>query len=319
MKRIVLLTAVAATMLTACNKKKDFPDYKYQSVYFAYQYPVRTLELGEDLNVNTDLDNAHKCMIYAATGGVYESRRDVNISVSVDPSLLGTGLRFGPGLNDVVPMPGKYFSLASNTIVIPKGTIAGGVEVQFTDAFFEDTNSIRNNYVIPLKMTSVTNADTILSDKNFVLYAIKYVNPWHGNYLRRGKDVVTGSVSQTIIRHKQFVEQDDVNKLSTRSMSDVGFPVVVKDVVGNNINVMLVVKVDASGNCIISSATNGITVTGNGKFVKRGEKNSWGSKDRDALYLNYQINLTGMQVVTTDTLVLRDRAVAMETFSPVKK
>ena len=54
-------------------------------------------------------------------------------------------------------------------------------------------------------------------------------------------------------------------------------------------------------------------------FVKKGEKNSWGSKDRDALYLSYEVNLPSMKVVSTDTLVARDRAVTMEIFTPVNK
>ncbi|HEX9152530.1 MAG TPA: DUF5627 domain-containing protein [Flavobacterium sp.] len=53
--------------------------------------------------------------------------------------------------------------------------------------------------------------------------------------------------------------------------------------------------------------------------MKRGEKNSWGSKDRDALYLDYTVNLASFKVATNDTLVLRDRGVKAETFNPVLK
>jgi hypothetical protein len=53
--------------------------------------------------------------------------------------------------------------------------------------------------------------------------------------------------------------------------------------------------------------------------VKKGEKKSWGNVDRDALYLNYRVDLSDMAVTSTDTLVLRNRGVAMETFSPVAK
>jgi hypothetical protein len=193
------------------------------------------------------------------------------------------------------------------------------VEVQLTDAFFNDPKAIKNTYVIPLRMTSKSNADSILVGKNFILYAIKYVNPWHGNYLRRGKDVITGSVNQTIARHKQYVEDDEVNKLNTRSMKEIEFPVVFKDKNGVNVNCTLLLSFDNSGNCTIAAATGTFTATGTGKFVKKGEKNSWGTKDRDAIYLSYQVTLPDMQVSSTDTLVLRDRAVTMETFTPVAK
>lgn len=310
----VLLLAV----LVSCNKKKDFPDYDYQTVYFAYQYPVRTITFGEDV-FDTQLDNQKKCKIMATTGGVYYSKKDVTIGVAVDPSLLGTGLLFTPGGDEVLPMPESYFSLAANQIVIPKGELTGGVEVQLTDAFFADPKAIRNTYVIPVRMSSKGSADSILAGKNFILYAVKYVNTWHGNYLRRGKDVITGNVNTTITRHKPYVENDEVNKLSTASMKTIEFPVTYKDQNGTNINCKLLLTFDDAGKCSVSSATANVTATGNGQFVKRGEKNSWGSKDRDALYLNYQVSLPGMQVASTDTLVLRDRAVTMETFTPVAK
>lgn len=317
MNKLFLSIALLGIM-ASCNKKKEFDDYEYQSVYFAYQYPVRTITLGEDI-YNTDLDNQYKCKIFAATGGVYTSKKNVNINVAVDNSLLGSGMLFGAGGAEIKPMPAKYFSLASNSIVIPEGELAGGVEVQLTQSFFDDPEAIKNTYVLPLKMTAVSNADTILSGKNFTLYAIKYVNTWHGNYLRRGKDVITGSVSKTNIRHKEFVENDDVNKLVTRSLSQTEFPVIFKDEAGNNINVTLLLTFDNAGKCTVSSATANITASGTGAFVLKGEKNSWGSKDRNALYLSYEVNLPTMKVVSTDTLVARDRAVTMETFVPVNK
>ena len=313
-----LLPALLLAVLASCNKKMEFPDYEYQTVYFAYQYPVRTITFGEDI-FDTQLDNQKKCKIMATTGGVYYSKKDVTIGITVDNALLGNGLKFDPTGAEIKSMPTNYYSLAANQIVIPEGSLTGGVEVQLTDAFFNDPLAIKNTYVIPIRMSSKGNVDSILAGKDFMLYAVKYVNPWHGNYLRRGKDVISGSVNQTNIRHKQYVEDDEVNKLSTRSMKEVEFPLVYKAPNGTNINCMLLLTFDDAGNCSVSSATSNITASGNGKFVKRGEKNSWGSKDRDALYLNYEINLTDMKVASTDTLVLRDRGVTMETFTPVVK
>lgn len=313
-----LIPVMLIAILASCNKEKEFPDYDYQTVYFAYQYPVRTITLGEDI-FDTELDNLHKCKIMATTGGVYYSKKDVTIPVTVDNSLLSTPLLFKAGGDDIVAMPENYYSLASNQIIIPKGGLTGGIEVQLSDAFFNDPKARKNTYVIPLRMSGKTNSDSILSGKDFILYAVKYVNKWHGNYLRRGKDAITGSVNKTNIRHQQYVENDEVNKLYTRAMKEIEFPVVYKDQNGVNIYCTLLLTFDDTGKCSVSSATSNITATGNGTFVIKGEKNSWGSKDRDAVYLDYQVNMTGMQVVSTDTLVLRDRAVTMETFTPVAK
>lgn len=319
MKKLLILIIIFFAAASCHNKDVEYPDYKYQTVYFAYQYPVRTITFGEDI-VNTDLDNQGKCKIMAATGGVYYSKKDVVIPIAADNSLLGNGMLFGPGGGEVKAMPSSYYSLAANQIVIPEGGLSGGVEVQLTNAFFNDPDAVKNTYVIPLRITGkVTNADSVLAGKDFILYAVKYINQWHGNYLRRGKDLVTGSYNQTVLRHQQYVEHDEVNKLITRSMKELVFPVVLKNKAGENLNCPILLRFDDNGACTISQATTGYTATGSGKFVKKGEKNSWGGKDRDALYLNYQITLPDMQVATTDTLVMRDRGVAMETFTPVNK
>jgi hypothetical protein len=316
-KKSLSVLLVAGTVLAGCNKEKEFPDFDFQTVYFAYQYPVRTVTQGEDV-FNTDLDNQGKIKIMAATGGVYYAKNDVEISVEVADDLISNGMLFRAGGDLVQTMPKGYYSLAGNKIVIPRGAIAGGVDVQLSDAFFDDPLSVKNSYVIPLRMTGVTNADSILAGKNYILYAVKFVNPWHGNYLRRGRDVVTGTMNQTIVRRQQYVERDEVNKLTTIGRRRVEFPVVVKDNGGNNITVRLVLQFDDQGRCTVSAANNTFTATGSGAFVKRGEKQSWGNKDRDALYLNYQVNISGMLINTTDTLVMRDRAVTMETFTPVR-
>jgi hypothetical protein len=329
--------------LSGCLKNSDtnLPGSGYQTVYFGSQFPIRTIELGEDLLVDNTVDNQHKVLINATTGGVRENNKDIVLGFSVDTSLC-TRLFFpsDKGGSKIVPLPSNYYQLASNQITIPKGSFLGGVELQLTDAFFQDPLALTNNYALPVVLNNVKGVDSILKGtpsvtnpnrsidanwvvkpRDFVIYAVKYVNTWHGNYLRRGADVVTGSVNQTVVRHKQYVEQDEVNKLSAASLSKLNFPVVFKNATGANVNCTLQLTFDASGNCTITSITSGVTASGAGRFVQKGEKNSWGNKDRDALYLDYSVNLTAqnMQVVTKDTLVMRDRAVSLETFTPVYK
>ncbi len=310
------------TAFTSCkNAEWEFPDYDVQSVYFAYQGPIRTVTLGEDI-FDTSLDNQHKLQIMATMGGAYSNKNDITIGIAVDNSLT-QGLAFpSPYSGTVKPMPANYYTLASNKIVIPKGKLIGGVEVQLTDAFFADPLAVKTTYVIPLKMTSVDKADSILSLKKHTLYAVRYINTWDGFYLRRGKDVVSGkngntSLNATVVRHMQFVEKDEVKKLNTRSLTVTEFPVTFKDAGGANINRSLLLNFDANGNCTISAADATFTATGSGKFVKRGEKNSWGNQDRDALYLNYQVELADRSISSADTLVMRDRGVKAETFTPV--
>jgi hypothetical protein len=339
MKKIIYILVVSLIGFSSCvNQDWEFPDFDFQSVYFAHQYPVRTITLGEDI-FDTTLDNEWKFRILATLGGAYTNRNDVSMEFRIDNSLV-EGLEFASG-EEILPMPSSYYGIVGENFVIPRGSLAGGVEIQLTEQFFNDPLAIRNTYVIPMVISNVVNADTILSGrtlmqnpnphvigdwdvtrKDFVLYAVKYVNQWHGIYLRRGLDVIQGkagneALSGNIVRKQEFVEHDELNNVNTVSLTAVELPVTFQDQTGANIHTTLLLTFNNQGECTIASATEGVTASGNGRFVKKGEKRSWGNRDRDALYLNYEIDLPNMHVQTTDTLVMRNRGVAMEFFTPV--
>ena len=91
---------------------------------------------------------------------------------------------------------------------------------------------------------------------------------------------------------------------------------------GNEQKCDVVLTFDDKGECTITqdASASGYTVTGKGKFVEDGEKDSWGDQDRNALYLEYTVKKSdGTTYVTTDTLIVRDRGVVLEEFSPVYK
>lgn len=344
MKKLIYLLILSTGILTAChNQSWDFPDYDYTTVYFPYQYPVRTLVLGEDIYDNT-LDNAHKSKIMATMGGVYENTKDRTLKVEVDNSLCLDAHFDSIYGKPVIAMPSEYYSLAADKqIVIPAGSISGGIEVQFTDAFFADSKSVSNTYVIPLKITSVDGIDSILSGKaavenpdlrvaddwaiapkNFILYGVKYINPWHGAYLRRGKDDCKGSngnsaLDTVIVYRKQYVERDQVVKMKTVSMNEVSLTLDTR-VRGSEKNIPFEIRisVDGQGNCTVAQPNDSSYVaTGNGKFVNDGDK--WGEKPRDVMYLNYSVDFGTSVHTFTDTLVVRDRDVKFENFSMVIK
>ena len=194
------------------------------------------------------------------------------------------GQKFSDG-TAVTVMPENYYTLDDNKLIIPAGKIQGGVTVHFTDAFFADANAVKNTYVIPLRITNVEGADSILKGQDFVLCAVKYVNPWHADYLRHGVDEITTAAEKvTVVRHNQYVENDEVIKLATKAFNQVVMTVNMKDNAGN------------------------------------GEKNSMGGKDRNALYLNYTLASESLakSQTTTDTLVVRNRGIKQEYFTVSK-
>jgi hypothetical protein len=340
MKRKFFISVISIVILTACNKDWSFPDYKYTTVYFPYQSPVRTLVLGKDIYDNS-LDNQHKFLIMATMGGVYENKKDITLDVEVDNSL-AANLKFGSATGDtVLAMPASYFSLPKGMqVVIPSGKVMGGLEVQLTDAFFADTLSIKNTYVIPLKIIGVTNADSILSGKSdlsdpdrrkaadwilpakdYVLFAVKYVNPYHGSYLRRGKDEVKGaggntSLDTNVVYHAAYVEKDEVCSAVTRTLDQVSISLNAKNKGNVNVPFRMVLSFDGQGKCTITNAAGAAyTISGNGEFVKDGDM--WGNEKRDVLRLNYQVDFGTTVHNFTDTIVARDRGVKFETFNPV--
>lgn len=341
MKKLFLISFVFVGMLTACNKDWSFPDYKYTTVYFPYQSPVRTLVLGEDIFDNT-LDNQHKFLVMATMGGVYENKNDVVLTLAVDPNL-GAKLKFGTATGDsVYVLPSNYYTLPKDAkIVIPKGSVMGGLEVQLTDAFFQDPKAIKNAYVLPLKITSVSGADSILSGrtdkaspdprragdwviapKNFTLYAVKYINPLHGFYLRRGVTEVKGAggntaLDTTIRYHAQYVEKDQVVSLVTTALDEVSLSLNTRERGSNtNIPFQAILKFNSQGNITISAPATATTytVSGTGTLVKKGDM--WGEEKRDVLHLKYQVDFGTTTHSFTDTVVMRDRGVKFETFSP---
>lgn len=341
MKKSYLISLIMLCAFSSChNQDWDFPDFGTRSVYFSYQYPVRTITLGEDEQVDNTLDNAHKCKIMATTGGGYSNNNNIVIGIEVDNALCGNDFQFRGTTDPIVPMPSEYYTLADNKIVIPSGQIAGGVEVHFTDAFFADKQALKNTYVIPLRMLDVQNADTILQGKplvsnpkmlvasdwdilpkNYILYCVKYINPWHAVYLRRGKDVITGkvgheSLTREIVRHNQYVEKDEECNLVTRSMNEVELSLKAKDESGNDIPYIVILQFDENGDCVVKDDSDDYTISGTGKYVKDGDKKSWGNEDRDVIYLDYEVDMPSMKYHTKDTLVVRNRGVVKEEFTP---
>ena len=322
MRKILSLLAVgvAAMAMVSCeNQDTDFPDFDYQTGYFPYQTPIRTLVLGNDERVDNSTDNAHKVRIYAVAGGTRNGIK-ASLGFDVDESLCNN-LTFSDG-TPVKPMPSNYYTLAGNTI--PISGMNGYVEVQLSDDFFADPDAIKNTYVIPLRLNNTyAGVDSILrgeplvenpwrlqsSDwsivpKDYVLYLVKFISPWSGNYLRRGVDVINaGGTTTTNVRHEQYIEYDEVFNLATTALNTVSYKF------DDNCNLLLTFNEDGS-ECTFATDNDAYTVTGTGKFVEKVPEEVWSEKARDVIYLDYTVTTAGKTVATKDTLVARDRAVS---------
>lgn len=234
-KIIQFFLVVLMVGVSACNKETpDFPDFDYTSVYFPYQYPVRTLILG-DYDLDNENDKNLRFKISARVAGMYENARDFKLNFVFDPSL-ANNISTSTG-NALKILPDAYYTYSpKNELTIPKGSFIGDFTVQLTDAFLDDPQAFKTHYVLPFRITG-SDADSVLSGlaavddpnplipahwvttpKNFTLFGIKFINRIHGKYLRRGRSILKNNagVSADTVKYQQpYIEQDEVIALAT--------------------------------------------------------------------------------------------------------
>lgn len=248
----VAFGAFALTVVSCYNADNDFPDYdKGTKAYFAYQNPIRTLVLGNDIYDNS-LDNDHKCRIWATMGGAYGGR-DAVVNVIIDETLCENLYFLDDGGYErakVLPLPHEFYNYneVKNATINYNGDSRGYLEIRFEKEFFEHakTSSADTTFVIPVRMTGVTGIDAILSGTplsanpvrqnasdwlelpmDYTLYCVRYMNPWQGKYIRRGVDVVTENASDeskktvnTVVRKDFSLYNSDIEHYSKMDPSN---------------------------------------------------------------------------------------------------
>lgn len=335
MKKILLIVLVGIGFLSCDNFNINHPDFDYTSGYFPYQYPVRTLVLGDYIYDNSN-DNDQKFIISVAMGGVYENNQDRVFDIEVDESL-SEEILFSEDGDTIQTMPSDYYSLSDDDrIVIPSGELNGGVEVQLTDAFFDDPRAIKLGYIIPIRLKSSTDVDTILvgdtvnpdadprvsaqwneSPKNFTMFAVKYINEYHGTYFHYGENNVrdeTNTVVEDNIYREDFIVDNSTSKLVTTGRNEVSLSTHLNsEIMEGEVNMLLNFDGD---NCTITAAEgSSYAISGSGVF--KAKEYEWGNKDRNGIELDFTVSDGENTYEASDVLVLRDKDIVMETYSPV--
>lgn len=332
---MLVILLIVGGLFSCENFETDHPDFDYTAGFFPYQYPVRTLVLGDYIYDNTN-DNNKRFVISVAMGGVYENTKDRVFNFQINEELCN-GVLFSANGDTVRMMPPEYYTLSSESqIVIPKGKFNGGVEVQLSDAFFEDTIAIQSGYVIPLELTGSDDVDRILIGssssqnadprvaaqwlelpKNFTMFAVKYINECHGAYFHYGQGTVrdgANAVLEDTTYQAKYIESNPVTRLITTGRHEVTLNTFLRSDV-MNAEVDMVLSFDGN-NCTITAAEGSpYTITGSGVFKSKAY--SWGNKERDGIELTYTVSDGVNTFEGNDVLIIRDRAVVMEVYSPV--
>jgi len=351
---IGFISALVLTSFSCQNQENEFDDYYYSTTYFGWQYPVRTLVLGESLYYDNTNDINHRFVIKASIGGMYENTQNRDVEFELDNSLVeGLYLVNGTDTIKVEVLPSNYYNaIESNHFTIPKGSFNGGVTIQLTDAFFADPLSCTKKYVLPLRILNAE-TDSILAGRaiesampsvftpvaqkwgvdprvssnwdkkpqNFTIYAINYVNKYHGSYLRRGAETdesVTPNQVKGYGWENKYIEKTNfIPKLSTLALNKLLYADMLAV---SKLDFRAILTVN-DNNVTISSElpTSNVQVTGTGSFST--DKEAWGNKKRIAFYLDYRVtnSLDNKSYHVKDTLVFRDNGVTVDVFAPVFK
>jgi len=195
MKKVLGFLILIFTM-TSCYD--DYvKDYKFDSVYFAYQVDVRTFVVGEGMKFDYGI----------GLGGVMKNDRQRIINYTIDttlitPSILATmkssSYSYIKDAASLVPtsllkLPSKYYSLTNGSkFIIEKGQDVGRVTIRpDSAAFLADPLSLNPNYVLALMITSTDKSmvDSILPLKNYSVIGVKYENLLFGKYWHGGVTV----------------------------------------------------------------------------------------------------------------------------------
>lgn len=343
-KYYILLFGIITILFSACeNDPWSFPDNEFTSTYFPFQSPLRTLILGDyDLSDNSN-DKLLKFNIGVRVGGLYNNNKDWTVDYVLEPNL---AKNLYNELNDTMRiLPAAYYTLNPlSKITVPKGSFVGNIEVQLKDQFLDDPYAYKGVYVIPLKIISSTTdsiltgkrkgsvaADTadvrILSQwdiapKNYTLFGIKFINAYHGVYLRRGVDSIRDKNTNALKLPVKIYRQSNVEKDELCYFKTIGRNKV--EITGSlrptPLSTKMIMDFAADGTCTITqSPGTSYVISGTGKFITDGD--SWGGSSRDVVRALYTItDLVKNEIhQMRDTIVLRDRDVKFETFTVTVK
>lgn len=362
MNKIFLGLMLAALMLASCtNQDQEFDDFTTQSVYFPLQYPIRTIVLGED-RIDNSIDLQKAFNIGVSIGGMYENTSDRVVDFKLDPSIfpdvsMGKDTLYGKDMSNVNSklfiLPANYYTMVPDArVTIPKGSFNGLIRINLTDDFFNDPKAYKLSYVLPLKITSVPDGFSLLSGKvsapsivsprwyipadwasgylpkDFTLFAVKFINVWHGTFFHRGVQVKDGVVD------KRF-HAIDISANQTANIETAGLKKAIYNRMGEKTGtaykslLTFTNDVDGVGDITVSQAPGTTyTILGTGKYYKSstafGKENGWTvdpltGKVKGSLTVTLNYTVQGLAGATThqftDTLVLRNNDVKYEEFT----
>ncbi len=332
MKKTLSILIAGIVAFGCSNKDVEFDDYEFQSIYFPYQTPVRTIILGDESVGDNAIDLEHAFSIGVTMGGAYENNENRIVSVEYAPELAENITDEDGNILEVLPT--GYYEAVFDQIIIPSGEFAGKMRVDLKDAFFDDSLSTTTHYVIPLRITDAAE-DIILSGepfiddpdprvaedwnvvpKDYTLFGIKYINETHGMYLLRGSRI-NSSTNEEFTYSERFVTDNIMTKLSTLSLTENVMDIVGGTFTGNFYRILLTFNEDNKTVTVSQVDETSAEVTGTGVYYTKEdpEAESFNGFKHRTVYLDYTVVAPGKDYYIKDSLVFADTDVVFEEFN----
>jgi len=199
MKKI-FFSAIAALLCFSCGYEDLEALYDYTSALFTYQDYNRNLVVGEGLEMNVGITLA----------GVVNNKKDRVVRYEVDASLLDE-------VSDKSLLPSSYYSVAATAITVPKGELKGYLLFRLDSAaFLADPKALTGEYVLPLRLVSSSDVDSISPDKDYIRIYISYYARQHGYYSYSGVVTATKDGTSTETAYSNIASETDSRRfLST--------------------------------------------------------------------------------------------------------
>ena len=340
MKKIIIALLSLILLFACTNRDIQFDDYLYQSIYFPFQMPVRTLILGDEVVGDNSIDRERAFSIGITMGGVYENEKDRVVEIAYAPELAENIINAATG-DTLKLLPESYYDAsfiqqATDNITIPAGAMSGKTRVQLNDAFFQDPLCVDFHYVIPIRLLDA-GSDTILSGspssgvdfpdprkpedwnvlpKDYCLFGIRYINETHGMYLYRGqrRNMDTDEIFSYSTR---FLTDNPLALLSTRSLTEniMGYAAgLARD---ETYSMLLSFNPDSQSLAVSQVDSTTVNVSGTGVYFSKDESQaeSYNGNKHRTIYLEYTFVDGEDTYLVNDSLVFVDTDITFEEYT----
>jgi len=342
MKKILIVLFAGLLAFACTNRDIEFDDYLYQSIFFPYQMPIRTVILGDEAVGDNTIDREGAFTIGVTMGGVYENNKDREITVAYAPELAENIINEASG-DTLELLPETYYDAeftesGTDNVTIPSGELSGKSRVVLSETFFQDPLTTDFHYVIPLRIIDA-GSDTILSGipasgqdnpdprnpadwniipKDYTLFGIRYVNETHGTYLYRGqrKNVATDEITSY---SERFLTDNPLTMLSTASLSENIMGHAAGLATDESFSMHLTFDHGSQSVSVSQVDSTTANVNGTGSYFTKDESESeaYNSNKHRTIYLEYTYVEGTDTYAVNDSLVFVDTDVTFEEFTVI--